>query len=172
MPVLLRDDVIDPIQLAAAAAAGAKMALLSVALVGADGLAPLVAEANRLGLESVVRVGTEEEIDVALGAGAKMVCIGDVSTAQAEELLGKLPDDVVSVADFEARDVRGVWKVRDMGFNAIIIGKGLLDVCVRDRVPPAAVIKAMNSKGSVKFGLGMQKGRLEGSKENLGTIAM
>jgi hypothetical protein len=47
MPVLLRDDVIDPIQLAAAAAAGAKMALLSVALVGADGLAPLVAEAVR-----------------------------------------------------------------------------------------------------------------------------
>ena len=67
---------------------------------------------------------------------------------------------------------RTVAQVRDMGFNAIIIGKGLLDVCVRDRVPPAAVIKAMNSKGSVKFGLGMQKGRLEGSKENLGTIAM
>jgi hypothetical protein len=50
-----------------------------------------------------VRVGTEEEIDVALGAGAKMVCIGDVSTAQAEELLGKLPDDVVSVRGMRER---------------------------------------------------------------------
>ena len=45
-------------------------------------------------------------------------------------------------------------------------------MCARDRIPPAAVIKAMNSKGSVKFGLGMQKGRMEGAKEQLGTLSM
>ena len=52
----------------------------------------------------------------------------------------------MTIADFPAYDVRGVWKVRDMGFNAMIVGTGLLDVCVRDRVPPTAVIKAMLSK--------------------------
>ena len=69
-------------------------------------------------------------------------------------------------------DVRGVWRVRDLGFSALIVSRALMDVCIRDRVPPSALCKAVLSKGSVKYGLGMQKGRLEGSKENLGTIAM
>ena len=76
------------------------------------------------------------------------------------------------LCDVELPDVRGAWAVRDEKFNAMICGKGLLEVCARDRIPPAAVIKAMNSKGSVKFGLGMQKGRMEGAKEQLGTLSM
>ena len=67
-------------------------------------------------------------------------------------------------------DVRGVWRVRDIGFSALIVSRALMDVCIRDRVPPEAVIKAMLAKGSVKFGLGMQKGRMEGAKEYLGDL--
>ena len=62
-------------------------------------------------------------------------------------------------------------QVRDAGFNALISGKSGLEVVVRDRVPPSAISKAILSKGSVKYGLGMQKGRLEGAKEYLGTLA-
>ena len=62
--------------------------------------------------------------------------------------------------------------MRDLGFSGLLFGKSMLDVCVRDRVPPTAIIKAVLSKGSVKYGLGMQKGRLEGSKEYLGTLQM
>ena len=61
---------------------------------------------------------------------------------------------------------------RDQGFAALVAGRSLLDVCVRDRVPPSAIVKSILSKGSVKYGLGMQKGRLEGSKEFLGSLAM
>ena len=104
--------------------------------------------------------------------GAAIVCIGDCALPTAVELLGQLPDGVVSVCDVELPDVRGAWAVRDEKFNAMICGKGLLEVCARDRIPPAAVIKAMNSKGSVKVGLGMQKGRMEGAKEQLGTLSM
>jgi len=172
LPVIVRDDFVHPIQLAAVAAAGGKMALLPFALIGAERIGEMMAEAERMGLETLVRVADETELQAALDAGVKVICLGDLSTTEAQSLLGKVPSDVVTVADIEARDVRGVWKIRDMGFNAAIIGKALLDVCVRDRVPPAAVLKAMRSKGSVKFGLGYQKGRLEGSKENLGTIAM
>jgi len=170
--VVVRDDFVDPAQLAAAAVAGAKAVVMNVAHVDEGGLGGLVSEAERLGLETIVRVANEAELGAAVDAGAKMVCIGDCTLDAAAELVAKLPVGVLSVADVPTRDVRGVWQIRDMGFNALIIGKGLLDVCVRDRVPPTAVIKAMLSKGSVKYGLGMQKGRLEGSKENLGTIAM
>ena len=62
--------------------------------------------------------------------------------------------------------------MRDLKFNALICGRSMLELCVRDRVPPTAILKAYASKGSVKYGLGMQKGRLEGSKEYLGSLAM
>ncbi|KAL3932377.1 MAG: hypothetical protein SGPRY_000728 [Prymnesium sp.] len=146
IPVIVRDDIVDPIQLAAAAAGGAKMCFLPMVLIGSEAIGGLMAEATRLGLDPIARVADDSELEAALAAGAKMVCIGDVAFSQAEELLSKLPADVISIADFEVRDVRGVWKVRDLGFNALIIGKSLMDICVRDRVPPAAVIKAMLSK--------------------------
>ncbi len=101
-----------------------------------------------------------------------------------------------SICDVRVRDVRGAWKAplvsslasrepqpaprrpapapqaRDLGFDALIVSDALIEVCIRDRVPPDAVIKAMLAKGSVKYGLGMQKGRLEGAKEQLGSLAM
>lgn len=61
--------------------------------------------------------------------------------------------------------------MRDAGFNALLSGESMLELCVRDRVPPTAICKAFLSKGSVKYGLGMQKGRLEGSREFLGSIS-
>ena len=46
-------------------------------------------------------------------------------------------------------------------------GAPLMKTCSRERCPPTAVLKAMLAKGSVKFGLGMQLGRMEGAKEAL-----
>ena len=40
-----------------------------------------------------------------------------------------------------------------------------MKTCARERCPPTSVLKAMLAKGSVKFGLGMQLGRMEGAKE-------
>ena len=55
--------------------------------------------------------------------------------------------------------------MRDLGFNAVILGAPLMQTCARERCPPTAVLKAMLAKGSVKFGLGMKLGRMEGAKE-------
>ena len=198
LPVISRDDVVDTLQLAKAKADGAGAVVLNVVLNGAEKTKELFDQARNscailrrnffprnfltprssapqaggLGLEAIVRVADAAELTAAVDMGAAIVCIGDCALPTAVELLGQLPDGVVSVCDVELPDVRGAWAVRDEKFNAMICGKGLLEVCARDRVPPAAVIKAMNSKGSVKFGLGMQKGRMEGAKEQLGTLSM
>jgi len=172
LPVLVRADIIDEVQLADAKAKGADGVMLNLVLNGAEKTAELMAAASDYGLEAVVRVGTDEEIQEAAKLGASILAIGDCSLPRAEELIGAVPEGVVTIADVLIADVRGAWKVRDMGFNALIISDGLTSVCIRDRVPPEAVIKAMLSKGSVEFGLGMQKGRLEGAKESLGSLAM
>ncbi|EOD27770.1 hypothetical protein EMIHUDRAFT_204730 [Emiliania huxleyi CCMP1516] len=166
LPVLAHLDVVDEVQLAQAAADGASAATLSLQLNGAEGTKALMEAAAGYGLESAVRVANAEEVATALSLGAKLLCIGDCSLPQAGELVAELPKDVRSICDVRVRDAR------DLGFDALIVSDALIEVCIRDRVPPDAVIKAMLAKGSVKYGLGMQKGRLEGAKEQLGSLAM
>ena len=123
----------------------------------------------------MVRVCDKAELEAAMELEPSIVVFGDCTLPEAVEMLEVVPSGKagpVTLADMAYLDVRGAWKLRDAGFNAIFTGKSLLDVCIRDRVPPSALCKAVLSKGSVKYGLGMQKGRLEGSKEFLGSISM
>jgi len=175
LPAVSRALFVDELQLAEAKADGAVGVVLPFALCGKEQTGALMACAAELGLEALVRVSDSAQLADALSLDAQMVVIGDCTLSEATELLAALPEGKaapVTVADLAFLDVRGAWKLRDAGFNAMIAGRSMLDVCVRDRVPPTAICKAILSKGSVKYGLGMQKGRLEGSKECLGSIAM
>ena len=176
LPAISRALVVDELQLAAVKAEGAAGVVLPLSLNGAEKTGALMASAAELGLEPIVRVCDPEQLASALDLDAKIVAIGDCTLTEAEAMLATLPEahseGPVTVSDLPFLDVRGGWVLRDMGFNALFAGKSMLDVCVRDRVPPTAIIKAVLSKGSVKYGLGMQKGRLEGSKEVLGTFSM
>lgn len=175
LPVLSRAAFVDEIQLAAAAAAGVAGVVLPLNLNGAEKTRELAACAAELGLETIVRVCDAEELEAALAMEAPMVAVGDCSLTDLATLREQIPAGKagpVAIADVPTLDVRGAWKVRDLKFNALICGRSMLELCVRDRVPPTAILKAYASKGSVKYGLGMQKGRLEGSKEYLGSLAM
>lgn len=172
LPIIARTNFIDGVQLAKVAADGAQSAMISLHLNGPEATKALMEAAESYGLEPVLRVANAEEVASALELGAKVLCFGDCSLPQAGELLADVPKDVRTICDVRVRDVRGAWKARDLGFNGLIVSDAVLEVCARDRVPPVAVVKAMLAKGSVKYGLGMQKGRLEGAKESLGTLAM
>lgn len=173
LPVLVRDDFVDEVQLARAKAEGASAVMLELGLNGEEQTGALMAAATELGLEPLVRVGDEAELQAALRLEAACVVFGDMGLERAGALRELLPEGVTSVCDVVLPEaVRDTWRVRDAGFNAAVIGLPLLKMCVRERAPPTAVLKAMLSKGSVKFGLGMQLGRLEGAKEELGQMAM
>ena len=99
-------------------------------------------------------------------------------------LRARLPPNALSVCDVRLRDLRDVWRARDLGFHALIAGayplpspyryplsrdpipdpnpnliagEMLLKTCARDGVEPASLIKAMLAKGSVEFGGGAGK---------------
>jgi indole-3-glycerol phosphate synthase len=173
--VIARDDFVDEVQLAQVAADGATAVVLPLQLNGEEQTGALMAAAAALGLDTLVRVGDEAEVEAAVRLGASCVCFGDSGVRRADELRQLLPEGVVSVSDCELRAdeaIRDTWRVRDLGFNAVILGAPLMKTCARERCPPTAVLKAMLAKGSVKFGLGMQLGRMEGAKESLGSLAM
>jgi hypothetical protein len=175
VPVICRAPFIDPLQLAQASLDGALGCVLPMNLNDKASMGELMAACEKLGMEALVRVSDASQMADAIDLGAGIVVLGDVSQPDATELIAELPrgkNGIVTVADFPYLDVRGAWQVRDAGFSALLSGASMLEVCARDRVPPAALCKAILSKGSVKYGLGMQKGRLEGSKEFLGSLSM
>ena len=63
LPILRKDFIIDPVQLAEARLAGADAVLLIAACLGRGDCAALTAEAHRLGLEVLLEIHSAEELD-------------------------------------------------------------------------------------------------------------
>ena len=63
IPILRKDFIIDPVQLAQAAEAGADAVLLIAACLSREDCAALTAEAHRLGLEVLLEIHSAEELD-------------------------------------------------------------------------------------------------------------
>lgn len=72
LPVLRKDFTVHPQQLLEAAEAGASAVLLIVAVV-AERLADYLALADALGLQALVEVHTEGELDIAIAAGSRII---------------------------------------------------------------------------------------------------
>lgn len=142
VPILRKDFLLHPAQVAEAAAAGADAVLLIAAIVDDDVLGALIAEARRLGLDALVEVHDEAEVARALGAGADLVGVNnrdlttfEVDLGVAERLANLLPDDVVRVAESGVSDVRGARRMAAAGYDAILVG----EAAVRAEDPAAFV---------------------------------
>ena len=77
LPCLMKDFVLDPWQLDEAISLGADAVLLIVALLPLDRLDALVRQARAKGLDTLVEVHTEAELDVALAVGGDLIGINN-----------------------------------------------------------------------------------------------
>ena len=147
-PVLRKDFVIDPYQLVEATAHGADAVLLIVAALDDPTLASLLARAQESGLDALVEVHDEPELDRALAAGATLIGINNrdlrtfaVDLATTERLAPLAPPGAVLVGEsgiFTARDVARLGRA---GVNAVLVGEGL--ILASDR---AAAIRALRGE--------------------------
>jgi len=76
LPALRKDFVVDPQQVDEAAHAGARAVLLIVGLLG-EAVASYLRYAEALGLDALVEVHDEVELDVALAAGARLIGVNN-----------------------------------------------------------------------------------------------
>jgi indole-3-glycerol phosphate synthase len=104
VPLLAKEFVLDPRQIAVARASGADAVLVIVRIVDDAALGALVAHALSLGLEPLVEVADEAEVARALAAGARVIGVNarDLDTlamdaARAARVLARIPDDVVAL---------------------------------------------------------------------------
>ncbi|HPC83262.1 MAG TPA: indole-3-glycerol-phosphate synthase [Thermoanaerobaculaceae bacterium] len=131
LPVLRKDFLLDPLQLAEAAEAGASAVLLVVAALGAR-TGDMLAGCERLGLEALVEVHDEGELEVALGAGARVVGVNsrnlrtfEVDLGVAERLRPRIPAGVVAVAESGVRTPDEARRMREAGYDAVLVGGAL-----------------------------------------------
>ncbi|MBN2417133.1 indole-3-glycerol phosphate synthase TrpC [bacterium] len=133
LPVLRKDFIIDESQIYEAAQIGADAILLIAAILGEAKLKRFMRFGRRCGLDCLVEVHREEEIDAAINAGASIIGINNrnldslaVSLETSFRLIGLLPDDIVTVSESGIKTRGQILMLQEAGFDAVLIGETLM----------------------------------------------
>ena len=96
-------------------------------------LADLHALAIDLGLDVLVEIHDEHELESALRADATMIGVNqrdlytfEVDHARAVRMAKEIPDGVVKIAESGVRDADDARSLRDAGYDAILVGETLV----------------------------------------------
>ena len=133
LPVLRKDFTVDERDVADARLMGADAVLLIVAALDQAELIRFAALARDLGLDALVEVHDEAELDRALDAGADLIGVNarDLTTFDIDrQLSGRLaphfPAGVVRVAESGVRDRADVARLAEEGYEAVLVGESLV----------------------------------------------
>ena len=133
LPVLRKDFILSEIQVLEARAWGADCVLLIVAALGVKELAALLACTREHGMDALVEVHDEEELETALATKADMIGINNrdlhtfkVDIETACRLAPAVPEDVVVVAESGIKSRADVEKLKACGVRAVLVGETLL----------------------------------------------
>ncbi|MBI4515577.1 MAG: indole-3-glycerol phosphate synthase TrpC [Deltaproteobacteria bacterium] len=140
LPLLQKDFVIEPFQLLEARACGADAVLLIVAALDRSLLADLHAQALALGLEALVEVHDEAELESALRVKPRLIGINNrdlhsfrTSLTTSERLLPLIPAGTIVVAESGIETRADVERLLRAGAQAFLIG----EACMRAPDPGA-----------------------------------
>jgi len=133
LPVVMKDFVVEPSQIVRGIAAGADAILLLAALLDAGQIRDFVAIAEAYGCDALVEVHDEDELQKAIGGGAKLIGVNNrdlrdfhVDLATSERLGATMPEGVIRVAESGIRTRADVDRLRAAGFHAFLVGESLL----------------------------------------------
>jgi len=133
LPVLRKDFIIDPFQLREARAAGADSVLLIVRILDDPSLRSLVKLSRSLGMEPLVEVHTQEELDRALEVEALVIGINhrdldnfEVDQDLTAKLAPRVPPEAVLVGLSGVSTREEVEALGSAGARAVLVGEALV----------------------------------------------
>lgn len=135
VPLLRKDFILDPYQIWEARAYGADALLLIVAALEDATLRELLDLTEELGMDALVEVHDEAELDRALAGGASIVGVNnrnlrtfEVSLATTERLAQRLIEcnRPVLVAESGIHAAADVQRLRALGADAILVGEAIV----------------------------------------------
>ncbi len=147
LPVLRKDFIIDEYQIYESRALGADAILLIVRALSAEEFRRLMACARSVGLDVLVETHDRHEIEVAHSAQAEIVGINnrdlltfEIQLETSMRLREFVDPEALAVSESGIQTRSDVMKLRDAGFQAALVGEGLVTkadrvAAVRELIP-------------------------------------
>ena len=133
LPIIRKDFILDPYQIVEARAFGADAILLIVAALDRTALRDLADCATSEGLDVLVEVHDEDELEVAAAAGSTLIGINNrdlrtfATTLDVTRRLAPLaPREAVLVAESGIRDTADITSLEAVGVHAFLVGEQLM----------------------------------------------
>ena len=150
VPVLRKDFTVGPLDVCDTRLIGADCVLLIAAALSEQELIELHDLARRLGLDALVEIHDEEELERALRAGASLIGVNqrdlvtfEVDTKRAERMAAQIPEGVVRVAESGIRGADDARRLAAAGYHAVLVGEHL--VTAADPVAALAALRVTRS---------------------------
>lgn len=133
LPVLRKDFVVDVWQIYQSRLIGSDAILLICAILDKEELKKFHIIANMLGMDCLVEVHDERELDVALEVGAEIIGINNrnlndfsIDLETTERLIKFLPSDKIVVAESGIRSINDVSYMVSLGVDALLVGEAFV----------------------------------------------
>lgn len=128
-PILRKDFIIDPYQILEARSIGADVILLIAECLTKEEVKSLAAEAKQLGLEVLMEIHSEEQLDKLnehidiVGVNNRNLKDFSVSIQTSIDLFPKIPSDFVRISESGISDPNAIVELRRVGFQGFLIGE-------------------------------------------------
>jgi indole-3-glycerol phosphate synthase len=133
IPLLRKDFIVDPYQVLESRHAGADALLLIAALLDASMLKSLRVKAEQYGMEALIEVHNESELQRALDSGATLVGVNnrdlrtfEVSLDVSLNLARIIPNGILAVAESGIRTADDLRRLSDAGYRGFLVGEHLM----------------------------------------------
>lgn len=130
LPVLRKDFIIDAYEIWVSRALGADAVLLIVAALEQEQLKEYLKLASELGMAALIETHTEDEIERALSAGAKIIGINnrDLKTLRVDltttlKLRPLIPEGILVVSESGIKSREDVLTLMEAGVDALLVGE-------------------------------------------------
>lgn len=134
IPILRKDFFIDEYQIYETVASGAEAILLICEILSLSELTLFYNMAAELGLDCLVEVHNEEDVEKALAVGAAIIGINNrdlhtfkVDLAVTQRLIRLIPQNKVIVSESGIKCYEDIMFLKSLGVNAVLIGEAFME---------------------------------------------
>jgi len=128
-PILRKDFIIDPYQIHEAKSFGADIILLIAEILTASELSELAAEAQSLGLEVLMEIHSESQLEKyckevnIVGVNNRNLDTFAVSIENSMRLSNAIPTEAIKISESGISNVQNILKLKEVGFQGFLIGE-------------------------------------------------
>lgn len=133
VPCLRKDFTVDAYMIYEAKVLGASAVLFICSILDEKQMEEYIRIADELGLSALIEAHDEQEIDMALHAGARIIGVNNrnlkdfsVDVSCSRLLRGLVPRDVCFVAESGVKSAEDIASLREIGTDAVLIGETLM----------------------------------------------